>query len=508
MAAAGAGGGNAGAIRAGRAFVELFVNDKALTAGLAGIRTKLMKFGASLGKMGFGGGIGGGGVLGALGLAGKNALDVGGHMQDLSDRLGASVEELGALGLAAELAGEGLEGVEVAVGKMQNAIADGKIVGGLNMGNLLGLPLPDQIDAVAKSLAGVEDASLRGKMATEIFGKSGRKFAAILVGGMAGAREEMEKLSGLTTEEAKRLDDVGDEITKIKIGIMSFVRAAGGAIFGEPEQIKAVTAALKELAPGIRTIIQANGPLVQGFAIGAAVITGVGAALGGLGIAAMAVSAGLSAIGGIVAAVFSPMGAIFIGIGVALAGVIYYLHQFTDSGKAFTQAWGGMVNAIKGGDLGLALKIAFAGAKVEFLKFVKAMTGPEMGAILIALAELKGLVTGGLAGGVAAGAMAMASLAVARAAAAGEMASAEADLNKLTAAAKAKADDVKKRVGASVFGAFGLGGPTKGGFGTASQLGQQFGVGDSAKMLTAMQNTDKNTAGILKNTKGGGLAFT
>lgn len=488
-------------------FVELFVNDKALTAGLAGAKAKLMKFGASLGKLGFGGGIGGGGALGALGLAGKNALDVGGHMQDLSERLGATVEELSALGLAAELAGEGLEGVETAVGKMQNAIADGKTVGGLNMSSLLGLPLPDQIDAVAKALGGITDESLRGRAATEIFGKSGRKFAAVIAGGMAEARDEAEKLVGMTGEEARRLDAVGDEITKIKLGLMSFVRTAGGAIFGEPGQIKAVTQALKELAPGIRAIIKENAPLIQGFAIASAVITGVGAALGGLGIAAMAISAGISAIGGIFAAVFTPMGAIIIGVGIALAGAIYYLRQFTDSGKAFTQAWGGMVNAIKGGDLGLALKIAFAGAKVEFLKFAQIMTGPEMGAILIALAELKGLAQGGLAGGIAAGLAATAALAIIRTKSSAELGIAQSELNRLTAEAANSAKDMAKKVRSAGFTSGGIGGPTKGGFGTAGQLGQQFGVGDSAKMLSAMQNTDKNTKETAEAVKRTGLVF-
>ncbi len=505
MAAAGGGGGSSGAIRAGRAFVELFVNDKALTAGLAGAKAKLMKWGAGLSKIGAGMGVFGGGILGALGLAGKNALDEGGKLQDLSERLGATVEELSALGLAAELAGEGLEGVEIAVGKMQNAIAEGKTAGGLNMGSLLGLPLPDQIDAVAKALGGIADESIRGKVATEIFGKSGRKFAAIIAGGMGEAREEMEKLSGLTTEEAKQLDKVGDEITKIKIGLASFVRAVGGEIFGDPKQIEAVKNALKELAPGIRTIIKENGALIQGLAIGAAVIAGVGAVLGGLGVASMAVGAGISALGSIFAAVFSPMGAIIIGIGVALAGVIYYLHQFTDSGKAFTQAWGGMVNAIKGGDLGLALKVAFAGAKVEFLKFVKAMTGPEMGAILIALAELKGLVTGGIAGGVAASAMAITALATARAAANGEMTAAQLELDALVNKAKTAAADAKKKVGGASFAAQLLGGPTKGGFGTASQLGQQFGVGDQVKQ--SLTNIDKNTKDTVAAVKNAGLVF-
>lgn len=485
MAAAGAGGGSSGAIRAGRAFVELFVNDKALTAELAGAKAKLMKWGAGLTKLGAGAGVLGGGILGALGLAGKNALDTGSKFQDLADSTGATVEELQALALAAELSGEGLESIEGAIARLQKNIGEGGIVGGLNLGALAGLPLGGQLDAVAKMLNGIENKTLRNHAAMQIFGKSGSKIAKVLANGLGEAGKEMEKLSGLTAEEVQRLDDVGDDVSRIGIALSSFVRTIGGGLFGGPEGIRGITETLKEIAPGIRDIISANSGLIQGLAIGAAVITAAGAALTAFGFAAMGVSAGIGAI----SAVLAFANPITIAIGVALAGAavalgtfVYWLHEFTDVGSSFGTVWQGILNAIKGGSLADAFRIAFIGAKLEFLKFIDETTNHWAFRILAPL--ISGLVDGQ------------------RAILQGEIDAIKAELASAAAQAKEKA---KKAVGGASFAAQILGGPTKGGFGTASQLGQQFGVGDQVKQ--SLTNIDKNTKDTVAAVKNAGLVF-
>ena len=489
MAAAGA-GGNSGAIRAGRAFVEIFADDKALMAGLNGAKRKLMSWGAGLSKIGAGATLFGGGILGALGLAGKNALDTGSKFQDLADSTGATVEELQALALAAELSGEGLESIEGAIARLQKNIGEGGIVGGLDLGSLANLSLGGQLDAVAKMLNGIENKTLRNHAAMQIFGKSGSKIAKVLANGLSEAGREMEKLSGLTADEVQNLDDIGDDVSRIGIALSSFVRTIGGGLFGGPEGIRGITETLKEIAPGIRDIISANSGLVQGLAIGAAAITAFGAALAGLGMAAMGVSAiagffSLVIANPITAAIIFAVAGAVVALTAAVALAVKLLRDFTDVGSSFGTVWQGILNSIKGGSLAGAFRIAFIGAKLEFLKFMDEV-GSHWAFQLLAPA------VAGVIG-------------LNRAALQQEIAAIKTELDKAAAQAAAKA----KAVGGTSFAAaFGLGGPTKGGFGTASQLGQQFGVGDSAKMLTAMQNTDKNTAGILKNTKGGGLAFT
>ena len=114
---------NTGAIRAGRAFVEIFAEDKALVRGLKSAQRKLSNFGNGIKSIGTKL-MGLGALITAPLIAGaKSAASAGAALWDMSERTGMSVENLSKLAFAAQMTGTDIESLEVGVKRMQNWIA-------------------------------------------------------------------------------------------------------------------------------------------------------------------------------------------------------------------------------------------------------------------------------------------------------------------------------------------------------------------------------------------------
>jgi len=160
--------------------------------------------------------------------------------------------------------------------------------------------------------------------------------------------------------------------------------------------------ALKDLAAWVVTAtkqasawIDQNRGLVVSVARIAAVVLGAGAALVALGTAVSLAGFAIgglvtlfSALGTVVGVIGSVLGALLSPIGLvaaALVGLGYLFATQTDAGKRMTDelkagfvslaetaktAWGGIVDAIQAGDLGLAARIALAAVNVEWAKAV------------------------------------------------------------------------------------------------------------------------------------------
>ena len=114
----------AGAIRAGRAFVEIFADDSKLQRGLSAAQTKLKAFAYSAAAIG-------GAMVGAAGAvltpilaATKTFMSTGDALDEMSSRVGVSVEFLSALSHAASLSGTSIEALEVGVRKLQKTAYD------------------------------------------------------------------------------------------------------------------------------------------------------------------------------------------------------------------------------------------------------------------------------------------------------------------------------------------------------------------------------------------------
>jgi hypothetical protein len=107
------------AIRAGRAFVEIFAEDSQMQRVLARVSVRLTAFGQGLAKIGAGlAGVGTAVVTPFL-TAAKVFADVGSELVDMSQRTGASVEALSELAFAADQTGTSLSSLETGIKFLQ-----------------------------------------------------------------------------------------------------------------------------------------------------------------------------------------------------------------------------------------------------------------------------------------------------------------------------------------------------------------------------------------------------
>lgn len=397
---------SAGGIRAGAAYVELFVKDNRLTRGLAAASAKLKAFGAGITGLGT--------QLLGLGaafaapfvLATKVFTELGSDLIDMSQRTGVSVEALSELGFAAEQSGADMETLEAGLRKMQKFVVEAangsdsaretlqKL--GLAVADLKALTPDEQFKLIADKLSKIENPALRAALAMDLFGKSGTRLLPLMNDGAAGieALQEKARKLGLTisTEDAAAAEEFGDTLDVLWKVIKRGAFSVGAAL----------VPSLMELANWIITTsrdvsewIDRNRGLVVSVAKIVAVVLGVGAplvalgaavsiagfAIGGLVSLFSALGTVISVIGSVIGALLSPIGLVV----AALVGLGYLFLTQTEAGKRMTDdlkagfmsfaetaktAWGGIVDAIQAGDLGLAARIALAAVNVEWAKAV------------------------------------------------------------------------------------------------------------------------------------------
>jgi len=205
------------AIRAGRAFVELFADDSKLVRGLKAAQAKLKAFGASVRTMGTKMMGLGAAVAAPMVAASKVFSDMGDSVAKMAARTGIGVESLSELGYAAEMSGTSMESFEKSVRAMQKTLvaAGGgstAAVGtlrklGLTVADLAGLSPEQQFKLIADQLSKVEDPAARAAAAMDIFGKSGVELIPLMSAGAAGIEQLQQQARdlGLTmsTEDAK-----------------------------------------------------------------------------------------------------------------------------------------------------------------------------------------------------------------------------------------------------------------------------------------------------------------
>lgn len=196
----------------------------------------------------FSGGIAGGLATGLLGAgftaAITGAIDSLDKLNDASERLGISVEDLSALNFAGKMNGVEFDDMTAALAKlsskMQDAAAGGKDSGALFAD--MGIKVADasgklkSADAVftemAEQFSQFEDGAGKTALAVDAFGKSGAKMVPILNGGAAGLkamREEAASLGGIIDGKlAKQAAEFNDNMDKLSV----LAGSAGKSIAG------------------------------------------------------------------------------------------------------------------------------------------------------------------------------------------------------------------------------------------------------------------------------------
>jgi hypothetical protein len=261
-------------------------------------------------------------------------------------------------------------------------------------------------DSLTKALAGLKTKVQGFAAGLKTVGVAGAALGGVVLapltmlfkGGVDRA-EEITKLAdsmGYTVEQMQRLkyaaDVAGVSLDEVTKNPAKFKGLMDEAPLMDPNEIKAAVQAnqewrktLIELQGAMLPVLQTLSPIIKSVSEfvreNKDMVLGVGAVAIGLttvGTALAVVGPGLLTMAGMVLKVVSSLGAFKLG----LIGVFGYLLAGTDSGKqaiaalsqAFTNAaatfgemWGGIIEAIKKGQIELAFKIMAAGIKVIWL---------------------------------------------------------------------------------------------------------------------------------------------
>jgi hypothetical protein len=405
-------------IMAGRAFVSLYVKGTAFTKGLSKARKELTDFGSGI--MGIGASIAGAGlaISGAFTGALAHFANVGGALDDLSQRTGISIAALVELGHAAEMGGTDMATLEGAIARMQKglgasggaskALTESLERIGLSTEMLEGLKPDEQFDAIAKGIAAIEDPADKAATAMAIFGKSGAQLMP-MINDLQKFREEAREL-GITPspESVSAAAEIGDAIDRVRKVISAAIFEIGASI---APMAADVLAGFLQVVKAARKFITENRNLVVIAAKVGAVLTVVGSAIVAIGAgfvgAGLAISGVLSVISAfsaaaglassIIAAIGTTLGLLLTPVGLLIvalaAGAIAWV-RFTQSGqtavrtlvtsvttlfsglrKTVGDTFAGIVEAIRAGDLSLAGQIAMVGLRLVIAQGVEAISG-------------------------------------------------------------------------------------------------------------------------------------
>jgi len=384
---------NTGAIRAGRAFVEIFGEDSHVQRVLSRVETRLTSFGQGVTRIGAGLTALGAGIVSPLFAAARVAGEYGGTILAASQKTGVWIEAIQELAFAASQAGSSLEGLTSGLKFLQRNLAAGAAGGhaaialfksiGLSVDELQRLKPEQQLSRVADAIAAIDDPARRTSAAVRLLGRAGTELIPLLAGGSAGLaalRAQARSLGQvLDSETIRSAEAVGDAFDIVSGAIRATITAVGAAL--EPvltplaESFGRISATVQEWVGRNHQAIQSVLALGVGLTVAGGVISALGATILGIGAAVSLTSAGLAAIGVVLGALLSPVGlavAAVVGLGVAF---VQYTKIGQQAFQAVTQAVGefaarvqqgfaGIVDALAAGDLALAAKIAWLTVKV------------------------------------------------------------------------------------------------------------------------------------------------
>jgi hypothetical protein len=210
-----------------------------LSAGTSGLQADFQKA-AGLAK-GFGADVMGiatkiGGALAGAFAVGSIASGVRKQMQSIdaiaktADQIGASIAQVQALNLAADLAGVGVSDLAGGFRKMSATVTDAAAGSetaaaslarvGLSAQALAGMSPVQQLAAVIEALQGVGDATERLSLAQDLLGRSGQVFLSLDAAQIRAAADDVDRLGlAMTRADAAKVEEANDAITRMTASV-------------------------------------------------------------------------------------------------------------------------------------------------------------------------------------------------------------------------------------------------------------------------------------------------
>jgi hypothetical protein len=347
--------GSSQSIRAGRAYIELGVQD-GISKGLNKAAAKLKAFGSSVTGLGVKMVALGTAAVAPFATAVKTFTDMGSEIVDASDRTGIAIEALSELKYAAEQSGAGLGDLEAGVRGMNRFLGEAASGGaeanqslarlGLTVADLDKLSPDERFKLLAERLSQIQDPGARASLAMKVFGKSASNLMPLMKDGAAGieALQEAARRLGLSMsgKDARAAEELGDRLSDlwstVKMGVFQVGAALAPAMRDLVLRITGAAVAAGQWVKENREMVIAAAKVALGIlAVGGALvaagvlISGVGYALGGLAVAWGAVLlpiklvvAAFGVVAGIAGAILSPIGLIAAALIAAAGGFLYF----------------------------------------------------------------------------------------------------------------------------------------------------------------------------------------
>ena len=168
----------------------------------------------------------------------RQAIDLGGALNELSSRTGETAGNLLVLQRAFENSGVGADAVGQSINKLQKFMAEAAAGSaqqtetlnalGISMSDLAGKTPTEQMQVLAQKIAAISDPAQRARASMEIFGKSGGQLLPLLnnfSGELETARGQLGSMPGAMDRSAKAMDSLGENMGAINSKAMEF--AAG-----------------------------------------------------------------------------------------------------------------------------------------------------------------------------------------------------------------------------------------------------------------------------------------
>lgn len=403
-------------IKAGSAFVELYVKRSAFNSALTDAEARVKNFGAGLVAAGAGVAALGTGIIGTLTGAIAHFASAGDELDKMAARTGVSAQALAQLGFAAEQSGTNMATVESSIRRMQRAIGDANQgtqtavesfeALGLTVSELQGLAPEEQFTMITERLGAIADPTLRAAAAMEVFGRSGTALIPML-GSVQALRDEASDL-GLapSPESVAAAAQITDAINRVRRVIAATFFEIGASL--APIALE-VLAGFLQMVSAVRRFVTENRNLIVVAAKLGAVLVGVGTAIVAIGTAVIGLGALFGAVsfamtgfaaavgavvsvasllGAALAAVVSPIGLIVAGLAAAVTGFLF----FTQAGQSVRDSIGAafaavvarvreainevlsvlssMRDALAAGDMALAAQIGMTALRVVFARSV------------------------------------------------------------------------------------------------------------------------------------------
>jgi hypothetical protein len=372
---------SAAAVKAGEAYGVLSIRDKTKPV-LDAAKQRFTSFVGGLKNVAAGIGVSAlvNQVVGQVSALFGRMSEVGGRLDDISQRTGVSIEAISALGYAAKLTGSDLATLEkgfVGLAKFNAALAkdskEAKAVLdelGIDKSAFSGASLEQQVGMIAEGLKRVPDGATRATLAMKLFGKAGVSLLPMLKDGKAGLDKlfaEAERVGAIvSTEAVGKTAALGDAWDRLGMVWDAVAVHAGAAL---ADTLISVIDSVTSVVGGINQFIKNNQALVVGLFVVGGVLAAVVGTLAAVGTIALAVGAIWTGLATAFAVIFSPIGLLIAGFAalvVGLGAVIYYGAKATGVLAYLDYIVGGIASALLAGNWKLAGEIALQSLYASF----------------------------------------------------------------------------------------------------------------------------------------------